>query len=1200
MQSPEEARHSCPTIDEQPPSSLGCLTLANEDSYNQFFHPTLYPPSFAPLMDLMNRVAFLRAGLFLVAIASTTFHLLAAEFDARSVEFFEAEIRPLLAKRCFGCHGPEAKRLEGGLLMNGRQSLLEGGDTGPAITPGKPDESLLIEAITYEGDYEMPPKGKMPDEEIALLTKWIEMGAPWPESAAQGPDPRTGFDLESRKKSHWAWQPIRDPQPPKVKQRDWPLDSLDQFILARLEAEGLSPNGPADAQTLIRRLYFDLLGLPPTPEDVVKWTARLSPPQGETGEAKAAGINQQALAELVDELLASPHFGERWGRHWLDLMRYAESRGHEFDYHAPNAWEYRDYVIRALNVDVPYDKFVIEHIAGDVLDEPRRHPTDGYNESIIATGFWHLGEWVHSPVDIRKDECDRQDNQIDVFGKAFLGMTVACARCHDHKFDAISQRDYYALAGFVQSSAYRLARFETLEHNAQVAADLATLRAESGQQLAALTAQAQKSVVDKFDAYLLAAQAEGDAADAAKKHDLDSGALAALVAHLPAAKDDVHDPLHLWARLALDENQNEEHLARQAVAVLKDLGEKATAARSPTQDTEVIFDFGNCPPGRYITDGSAFGAAPVRVGQPLLTEDGQQPLARFAVDGAARRDLAFKELRLAPGSMNDQGRVGGWQRVGQSVRTPTFTVNGGPVHYLVRGGGRAFAVVDSHRMIQGPLHGDVLMEWNDDTKGEPRWVTHNLARHQGHRVHVEFSPRGAAELEILKVVQGPRPPAVPSASMVAALMSAKYQEAEAVPLEEVARAYRDMLRQANGQVEAGIQPGADSAREVAALANWMLKHPDILIPANAKERSQAAALGARFITEQERLKKQIKTTSRVAMAMWDGLAEDEQFLIRGNHGSVNGTVPRRMLTALQGGDVSNQIGSGRLELARSIVDGSNPLTSRVIVNRIWHHLTGVGIVPTTDNFGVLGLPPSHPELLDHLAKRFAREGWSVKRMIKEVVLSRTYQMSSHPSEASAQDPANRWLHRMRIRRLEGEAIRDAMLAVSGRLDRKMYGPPVPVYLTPFMTGRGRPGSGPLDGSGRRSVYISIRRNFLSPMMLAFDMPQPSAPAGRRTVSNVPAQALIMMNDPLVVAQASVWAKRLLAEPRLEPKERIDLMYQQAFARGPTEAEQAAALAFLSEQAARHGISADEASASPQTWGDLCHVMFNVKEFIFVN
>ena len=1311
--------------------------------------------------------------------------------DPPAIEFFEKEVRPLLVRRCFECHGPEAKRLEGGLLMNGHKSLLEGGDTGPAIEPGRPDESLLIDAITYEGDYEMPPKGKMPDEEIALLKKWVAMGAPWPESSSSGPDPREKFDLAARKQSHWAWQPIRDPEPPNVNAKDWPLDPLDHFILARLETEGLKPNGPAAPQTLIRRLYFDLIGLPPAPEAVARWSAKLK--QGSENGA----VNQQALSQLVDELLASPHFGERWGRHWLDLMRYAESRGHEFDYNAPNAWEYRDYVIRAFNADVPYDQFVTEHVAGDLLPEPRRNPDEGFNESIIGTGFWHLGEWVHSPVDTRQDECDRLDNQIDVFGKTFLGMTIACARCHDHKFDAISQRDYYALAGYVQSSAYRLARFETLDHNRQIAQKLDALRKSSGKEIAGLTAKAQRPVVEQADKYLLAAReaiitpvsvdrAKPQAADIsesivfadfedgtyndwkiegpafgdkpvsgtlprqqqvsgwqgkfyintyiggdgtqgkavspafkvshryitmligggshqgqtcvnlivgekvvrtatgkdnerleplawdvadligqqarieivdahtggwghvnvdhivftddaknvasntplsshfpqahieaiAQKQQLDAKILSAWIEQLAAAKENTRDPLHLWARLAFDSNQGETHLQQHAAAALRELKQRATKFDQQSGiEADVIIDFNRLAPGEWMADGSAFGVGPTQVGEPVLTSDSDHPLAGFVSHGAARRDLAFKDLKLAPGAMNDHGRAGQFQREGQSIGTPTFTVKDGPVHYLVRGAGRAFAVVDSHRLVQGPLHGEVLFQWNDDPQDRPRWLTHNLARHKGHRIHIEFRPKGDGPLEILQVAQGPRPSEVPVDAAASGLLAKHLTGSDAPSLVQLASGYQKLLEAVNGQIETGLWQDASAASDTAVMADWIAKHPAMFIDESSEEAAKLRIAARQFASAEKELASQIKTTSRLAMAMWDGFSEDEELLIRGNHGSPNGTVPRRLLTALGGTDADSSdldFGSGRLALAEKLIDPANPLTSRVMVNRIWHHLTGVGIVPTPDNFGVLGLEPTHPHLLDHLAMRFVRTppspplarggtgGWSVKRMIKEIVLSRTYQMSSHPSAADEQDPSNTLLHRMRIRRLQSEVIRDAMLTISGRIDDRMFGQPVPVHLTAFMTGRGRPGQGPLDGNGRRSIYISIRRNFLSPMMLAFDMPQPSAPMGRRTVSNVPAQALIMMNDPLVVQQAEVWAKRLLEQPDLSPEERVELMYQQAFARTPSEEESTAALGFLNEQASRYGIAADEATSSLQTWADLCHVMFNVKEFIFVN
>ena len=383
-------------------------------------------------------------------------------FSTEQLEFFEREVRPLLVKHCCQCHSADADRVEGGLLLDSRAAHLSGGDSGPSLVPGDPDNSLLIEAVQFES-YEMPPKGKMDDKDINSLVRWVEMGAPWPNEAAPvSAAPANGFDLAQRKSEFWVWQPIANPEPPSVKQTDWPSNAIDHFTLARLEQSGLAPAGDADRLAILRRLSFGLTGLPPTLEAIDAFLADTSP---------------QAIERVVDRLLDSPHFGERWGRHWLDSVRYAESRGHEFDNDIPNAFQYRDYVIRALNADVPYDAFVREHIAGDLIKQPRLHPTEKFNESVLGTGFWYLGEWVHSPVDIRKDEADRFDNMIDVMSKTFLGVTVACARCHDHKFDAISTADYYALSGYLQSSDYRQVRFESLEQNRQVANQLANLDA---------------------------------------------------------------------------------------------------------------------------------------------------------------------------------------------------------------------------------------------------------------------------------------------------------------------------------------------------------------------------------------------------------------------------------------------------------------------------------------------------------------------------------------------------------------------------------------------------------------------------------------------------------------------------------------------------------------------------------------------------
>ncbi|QDT16648.1 DUF1549 domain-containing protein [Alienimonas californiensis] len=394
---------------------------------------------------------------------------------AEQLEAFEREVRPLLAERCYSCHSAGAESPMGGLTVDSRAGLLAGGDSGPALVPGDAEASLLIEAVRYESyAYDMPPSGKLPEGEIATLERWVAMGAPWPaEAAPEAGAARPAFDLEARKAEHWAWGPVEPPEPPAVADGDWPQADLDRFVLAGLEGAGLAPAEDADRAALLRRLAFDLTGLLPTAGQRAAYLADDSP---------------AATERLVDELLASPHFGERWGRHWLDLVRYAESRGQQNDSDAPNAYQYRDYLIRAFNADVPHDQLVREHLAGDLLAEPRLHPEDGLNESVLGTGFWFLGDWVHSPVDVLGDEAERFDNMIDVASKTFLGVTVSCARCHDHKFDAISTADYYAFAGFLQGSDYRQVRFETSEHNGRVAERLAGVEADYRSRLSNLLA----------------------------------------------------------------------------------------------------------------------------------------------------------------------------------------------------------------------------------------------------------------------------------------------------------------------------------------------------------------------------------------------------------------------------------------------------------------------------------------------------------------------------------------------------------------------------------------------------------------------------------------------------------------------------------------------------------------------------------------
>lgn len=1013
------------------------------------------------------------------------------------LEFFEKHVRPLLVTHCYECHSSASAKLQAGLRLDHRDGFLIGGDSGPSIVPGDAQASLFVDAIRYES-YEMPPRGKLEEREIEVFVQWINSGAVWPdepppELAAQS----SAFDIDERK-AHWAWRPIASFAPPPVEQTHWPSSPIDHFILHGLEAAGLSPAEPIDRQGLIRRLFFDLIGVPPTAEQIDAFLTDTSP---------------TALERLVDSLLQSPQFGERWGRHWLDLVRYAESRGHEFDNDADNAFQYRNYVIRGLNADVPYDQWVAEHLAGDLLSEPRLNPHEGFNESVLGTGFWFLGEWVHSPVDIRKDEADRFDNMIDVMSKAFLGVTVACARCHDHKFDAISTADYYALSGFLQSSDYRQVRFDTTEQNRQICDQLAQL-------------------------------------DQTYRHQI----LAVLAEHPLASTAPASPAQHLTSFAAPEAD--------------------AAKERQDPQNEGVLIDFEHLAAEDYLQDGHLFGPAPRRPGELFLTATDEGPQLAVATRHAAAIDPFWHGLVSQHGlGVQLHSRLRSLPMSGRTLRTPTILLQHGQVACQVRGGGHIVACVDSHRLVAGPLHGETIVRITPSDDWQ--WVNLKLDRYVGHRLHLEFVPDEDSALEIALITQGASPE------------------------------QREKLLQRQQEL---AQPAEQAAAWIEQV--WTDK---------SSAGEQLRQLVAQWAHARDLLRQQVRTESRLAMAMSDGSGEDDHVLIRGNAAQPGPLVPRRFLSAIDGEQpLSINTRSGRLELAARVNDPGNPLAHRVIVNRIWHYLLGRGIVATTDDFGVLGQLPTHPELLDHLAERFLQDGRSIKRMIRYIVLSKTYQLSSQVNaEALQHDPKNLLWHHRPPKRLEGEAIRDALLVVSGRLDAAMLGPSVPIHLTSFMEGRGRPPhSGPLDGDGRRSIYIAVRRNFLSPFMLAFDTPVPFSTMGRRNVSNVPAQALILMNDPFVVERARQWAERVLATPVEELQRptgpelsggadvqeitaaRVSAMYRSAFARPPRPAELAAALDYVLASPAAATEQATSADSLAR-WTDLAHALINTKEFIFL-
>ncbi|WP_406701150.1 DUF1549 domain-containing protein [Singulisphaera sp. Ch08] len=783
----------------------------------------------------------------------------------QQLAFFETKIRPALVTYCYECHASSAKTIKGGLVLDTREGIRRGGDSGPAVAAAPDDESLLLQAIRYtDDDLKMPPKKKLPDEVIHDFERWIEMGAPDPRDGTSSVAAKE-IDVEGGRQ-FWAFQPPKKADAPKVKDEAWPRSPIDRFLLARLEAKGLEPIIDADKRTLIRRVSFDLIGLPPTAAEVAAFLDDQSP---------------AAFESVVDRLLASPRFGERWGRHWLDVARFAESSGKQVNINYPNAWRYRDYVIAALNNDKPFDRFIRENVAGDLLPaaEGRQRA-----EQQIATGFLAIGPKSHVERNPLQFRMDLIDEQIDATSQAFLGLTVACARCHDHKFDPIPQSDYYALAGIFRSTETCYGTVRIIQN--PNAADLLTLPKDSGQL-------------------------------------------------------DAQEPLTDGARAQLQ---------RQIDQLKKTRAD-------------------------LLRKGNLFGNQ-----QGLMTT-----------------------IRLA---------------LLQS-RLNSFEADGTPKS-------RAMGVRDRASAVDSPLYqrGEI------DKPGD-------------------VVPRG-----LVRVV----------------------------------------------------------SREIS--------------------------------------------------------------------------------------DVRQ--GSGRLELAEWLASPKNPLTARVFVNRVWLHLFGRGLVPTPDNFGAAGQPPSHPELLDTLAVSFMEEGWSVKRLIRQLVLTRAYQMGSgFDATNNEADPDNVLVWRMSKRRLEGEALRDAMLAISGQLTLDPpKGSPV-----------ARAGEGnttPLQRFGGaydlrltcRSVYLPVIRNHFLESLALFDFADPSLVVAERATTTVPAQGLYLLNSPFVIRQAEALADRLIRDVDNDG-DRINEAYLRTFGRPPTDKEKGAAQAFL-EGESRGEAARRTASSTPGRagWAAFCQALFASAEFLY--
>ena len=1021
--------------------------------------------------------------------------------------FFESKVRPILANRCWTCHSGEAGESKGSLRLDHGTLIRKGGDSGPALVAGKPDESLIYQAITYQG-YEMPPDGRIPAEEIEVLRLWIERGAVWPdEPLPEDRANRGSFDLASRRAAHWAWQPRDTTSRSKLAADTWAHSAIDSYIAHSVREAGLEPSLAADRVTLVRRMYLDLIGIPPSPDEMARIVNDTRPDWD---------------SAVIDDLLANPQFGVRWARHWMDLIRYAQSRGHEFDEDILAGEAYRDYLVRTLNADLPYDQFLTEHLAGDLIDPPRLDPIHGRNESVLATGFWHFGDWVHSPVDTRKDETDRFDNMVDVASKTFLGVTVACARCHDHKFDAISTEDYYALFGFLRSSHYRLIRYETDAAHRAAANELESLR----QPLREQSREILQALARDWLTASAAPQAESEHAKM------------------------LLERVRAWS--------------------------STQSTRLPESDPRVLFDTRTPDRMLWQSDGIVYG----HTSNPPLTANFsfRTPASAWWVSPfhEGTRDRFWDPMTQTVATVNRMNRYPQIAEAGKILPTKAFPLRSGKLSYLVRGSFRAFASVDSHRLVAGPLHGETLLE-NSGPNDIYRWVTHSLDRYAGKTIHVEFSPLADNDFSVVQVIDG-IPPAPPEDSQI----SVDTRSLEAT--RDAVVAWLDQPDALNDNQRA----------RCAAVLHELLNRSDAWFSAEHPKIIQLRQLAGRWRAAESGLADSLPWESKLAMAMRDGSGIDDTVLIRGNHLRPGHEIARRNLEALAPEKKAYEgMGSGRLALAKQWVAPENPLVARVLVNRVWHHLLGRGLAATTDDFGVLGTPPTHPQLLDTLAQDFIDRGWSIKSLIRSICLSRTYQQDSRGTPQSLErDPDNKLLSHARVRRLESEAVRDTLLAVTGELDLRWMPEneaSVPVHLTDFLEGRGRPNrSGPMDGRGRRSLYLEVRRNFLHPMMTAFDMPNPFSTMGRRNVSNVPAQALILLNDPFVHALSQRWADRILGTDGND-EDRVRAMLRQISLREPTSLQIEQTLGFLRTGGFENAGEAYKA---------LAHLLLNRKELIF--
>ena len=1014
------------------------------------------------------------------------------------LEFFEKNIRPVLAEHCYECHNSGGKA-KGDLALDWRGGWMAGGDNGPLFTSGKPEGSLLLRVLRHQvKDLKMPKDGpKFSPAVVKNFERWIAMGAPDPrlkpptkEQIAKATSWET---IREQRKKWWSFQPIHDAKPPKVK-GNWAATDIDKFIQAKWSQQNLKPAPDAKPEVLIRRLYFALTGLPPTPEETLAFTKA------------AIGNRKSAIENATDRLLASAHFGERWARHWMDWVRYAESLGSEGDPRIPHASQYRNYLIRALNAGVPYDQLLREHIAGDLLPKPRVNAKLGLNESAIGPAHYRFVLQGFAPTDALDELVRTTEDQIDVVSKAFLGLTVSCARCHNHKFDAISQKDYHAFYSIMTSTRPATINVDSPARRTLHQAEMKILKAD----IRAVLAKQWLLETDKFAQRLLKPDAH-------------------LQKAINGAKDERY-PLHAWQQLHKAEGGSFaggwKKVATNFAASAKRLEEQRK--RPYAQH----WQFRNGAASGWVQNGNGLNGAAAPAGAFRVLPKGERIVEDILPAGVYSHLLSDKHT----------GMLG----------TPRFRI--GPNETLwvrVRGSGGVMA----RYVVQNYTRNGTVYPATRLNDGKWRWQKWSLKYWEGDDAHLEISTAG--EQAVLTagnanswfgvteaLVQNPGQPAPrdEAASEVAPL----FDLGKPASRDALAKQYADALRNSIGAWQRDAMTDAQ-----ANLLGYFVRTN--LLPNTLASTPKAAQL-----VENYRKLEAAVTVPQRAPGVVEGDARDMPLFARGSHKQPGKPVPRRFLEAFDAKPFDTKQ-SGRLELAEAMLRPDNPLVARVIVNRVWHHLFGRGLVGTPDNFGKLGELPTHPELLDYLATRFVREGWSLKKLIRELALTRTFQLSvfnrmdlprGEPTAREA-DPDNRLLTHAHLRRLEAEAIRDAMLQASGSLDRNPLG-----------------GSDAFN-TNRRSIYVRVIRNNLDPFLSVFDMPVPATAKGRRDETNVPAQSLTLMNDPFVISLAERLANRVRNDKTLTtPGAQIRRLFQLTLNRDPSGKEITAAKTFLKSDGGR--------------------------------